>query len=109
MFVKLPKPIADYVDAIARRDVEGMVQPFATDGVVSHDGRRHQGHLAIRTWIQETAAANGTIFTPDTVCHETGRIVVEGVKAGAFEGSPRRFVLGFDLDGDSIRAMEINR
>lgn len=107
MFVKLPNPVAAYVDAIARRDVEGIVQLFAADGVVTDDGRSHRGHLAIRTWIQETSAANGTVLTPDTVCYETGKVVVEGVKAGDFEGSPRRFALAFDLDGDTIRTMEI--
>ncbi|KDP95888.1 hypothetical protein ER13_06370 [Brevundimonas sp. EAKA] len=107
MYVRLPNPIADYVDAIARGDVEGMVQPFAADGVVvSDDGRRHQGRPAIRTWIQETSAANGTVLTPDTLCHETSRIVVEGVKTGDFEGSPRRFVLAFELDGGAIKTME---
>ena len=107
MFVKLPNPVAAYVDAIARRDVEGVVQLFAADGVVTDDGRRHKGRLAIRTWVQETSAANGTVLTPDTVCYETGRVVVEGLKAGDFEGSPRRFVLAFDLDGDAIKTMEI--
>lgn len=107
MFVRLPKPIADYVDAIHRLDVEGMVRPFASDGAVHHQGRRHQGPLAIRTWVQETSAADGTVFTPDTVCHETGRIVVEGVRTGGLESSPRRFVLTFDLEGDAIRTLEI--
>jgi SnoaL-like domain len=107
MFVRLPHPIADYVDAIARRDVEGMVQTFAADGAVNDRGSRHQGRQAVRAWIENTSAANGTVFTPDTLCHETGKIVVEGVKAGDFEGSPRRFVLAFELDGDVIKTMEI--
>jgi hypothetical protein len=107
MFVRLPQPISDYVDAVARRDVEGMVQTFAADGAVNHGGRRHQGHQAVRAWIQDTSAANGTVFIPDTLCHETGKIVVEGVKAGDFAVSQRRFVLAFELDGDAIKTMEI--
>lgn len=107
MYVKLPDPIAQYVEAIARGDVEAMVHPFAADAVVSDGGRTHQGHPEIRTWIQETSAADGTVLTPDTLCYETGKIVVEGVKAGDFEGSPRRFVLAFELDGDAIKTLEI--
>lgn len=107
MFVKLPKPIADYVDARARRDVDGMVQPFAADAVVRDDGQQHQGRPAIRTWVQQATIAQPGALTPDTVCYETGRIVVEGVRTGVFEGSPRRFALAFDLEGDAIRTMEI--
>jgi ketosteroid isomerase-like protein len=104
----LPKPIADYVDANARLDLEAMLKVFATDAVVQDDGGRHQGHDALRAWLQTATIDNRAVFTPDTVCHENGRVVVEGLTAGDFKGSPIRFTLGFTLKDDAVQALEIS-
>jgi ketosteroid isomerase-like protein len=34
MLIELPKPIADYVEANARLDVDGMLNPFTPDAVL---------------------------------------------------------------------------
>jgi len=47
------------------------------------------------------------IFTPDTVRHEDGQVVVEGPAHGDFKGSPIRFTYRFTLDDDTITALEI--
>ncbi|MEH6697741.1 MAG: nuclear transport factor 2 family protein [Brevundimonas sp.] len=108
MIPDLPKPIADYIDANARLDIEGMLKPFAPYAVVRDDGGRHQGQAAIRTWIEQATIASRAIFTPDTLCHADGQVIVEGPTHGDFPGSPLRFTLRFTLEGDTIRALEIS-
>ncbi len=108
MIPDLPKPIADYVAANARLDVDGMLKPFAPDAVVRDDGGRHQGHAALRTWIEEATIAARAVFTPDTLRHADGQVIVEGPTHGDFKGSPLRFTLRFTLEGDTIRALEIS-
>ena len=50
----LPKPIADYVEANARLDVDGMLKPFAADAVVLDNEGRHEGHAEVRTLLALT-------------------------------------------------------
>jgi SnoaL-like domain len=103
----LPKPIAAYVEANAALDVDSMLMPFAADAIVHDDGGRHQGHAALRTWLEEAVIAAKAIFTPDTVRHENGQVVVEGPTHGDFKGSPVRFTFRFTLVSDAIKTLEI--
>jgi hypothetical protein len=103
----LPKPIAAYVEANAELDVDGMLQPFAADAVVYDDGGHHRGHTELRTWLEEAVIAAKAIFTPDTVRHENGQVVVEGPAHGDFKGSPIRFTFCFTLQSDAIKTLEI--
>ena len=107
MSVELPSPIADFVEANARLDVNAMLQPFATDTVVLDNGRRFEGHAELRALFEEAVVPVQAIFTPDSVREEMGMVVVEGSAHGDFPGSPIRFTYRFDLDGDVIKALEI--
>ena len=107
MTLALPKPIADYVEANAQLDVDGMLKPFAADAVVLDNGGRHEGHAELRTLLEEAVIGSKAIFTPDTVRHEHGQVVVEGPAHGDFPGSPIRFTYRFSLDNDAISALEI--
>ena len=84
----LPAPIADYVEANARLDVDGMLKPFAADAVVLDNGPFIEGHAEIRALLEEAVVPVKAIFTPDTVRHENGQVVVEGPAHGDFPGSP---------------------
>ncbi len=103
----LPKPIADYVEANARLDVDGMLRPFAADPLVLDNGARHEGRAALRTLLEEAVVRVRAVFTPDTVRHEAGQVVVEGPAHGDFKGSPLRFTYRFSLENDAIKALEI--
>lgn len=103
----LPTPIADYVEANAQLDVDGMLEPFAADAVVRDNGFVHRGHAEIRSLLEEAVIPAKAIFTPDTVRHDDGQIVVEGPAHGNFPGSPIRFTYRFTLVDDSITALEI--
>lgn len=107
MSIELPKPIADYVEANARLDVDGMLKPFAVDAVVLDNGHRHAGLEEVRTLLEEAVVAAKAIFTPDTVRQESGQVIVEGLGHGDFKGSPIRFTYGFTLENDSIKALVV--
>jgi len=107
MPIQLPKPIADYVEANARLDVDGMLNPFTRDAVLFADGGRHKGHAGMRALFEEAVIPVKAIFTPDAVRHESGQVVVEGPAHGDFKGSPIRFTYRFTLENDAIKALEI--
>ncbi len=103
----LPKPIADYIEANARLDVDGMLAPFAADAVLFDLERRLEGPAELRTLFEEEVVAVKAIFTPDGVRGENGKVVVEGPAHGDFKGSPIRFTYAFTLENDAIRLLEI--
>ncbi|WP_334249270.1 hypothetical protein [Bradyrhizobium symbiodeficiens] len=57
--------------------------------------------------LEEAVVGAKAIFTPDTVRHEDGQVVVEGPGHGDFKGSPIRFTYRFTLEDDAIKALEI--
>lgn len=103
----LPKPIADYVDANKRLDIEAMLMPFADDAVILDNGQRFTGLAAIRTLFEEEVIPVKAIFTPDSVRHENGNIIVEGPAHGDFKGSPIRFTYDFRLENNAITMLDI--
>ena len=103
----LPKPIADYIEANARLDVDGMLAPFAADAVLLDLQRRLEGPAELRTLFEEEVVAVRAIFTPDGLRQENGKIVVEGPAHGDFKGSPIRFTYAFTLENDAIKMLEI--
>lgn len=107
MSLELPSPIAAFVAANARLDVDEMLKPFAPDAVAHDMGRSHHGHAELRTWFQDEVIAVKAIFTPDTVRREDGQVVVAGPAHGDFKGSPIRFTYRFALENDAIKALEI--
>lgn len=107
MTLDLPSPVAAYVAANARLDVDAMLAPFAADAVLLDNGAAFRGHAEIRTLFAEAVVAVKAIFTPDTVRHENGRVVVEGPAHGDFKGSPIRFTYRFTLEDEAITALEI--
>ena len=106
MLLELPIPIATYVAANARLDVDGMLAPFATDAVLRDNGAVLQGHAELRRLFEDAVVAVKAIFTPDTVRHESGQIVVEGPAHGDFPGSPLRFTYRFTLVRGAIKTLE---
>ncbi|MFK8251775.1 nuclear transport factor 2 family protein [Ancylobacter terrae] len=107
MSLDLPSPIATYVAANARLDVDGMLAPFAAEAVLRDNGTVFRGHAELRHLFEEAAVAVKAIFTPDTVRHEDGEVVLEGPAHGDFNGSPIRFTYRFTLENDAIKALEI--
>lgn len=108
MSLELPSPIADYVEANARLDLDGMIQTFAADAVFLDNGKRFEGHDEIRGLLKEMVVDLKAIFTPDTLRHDGDVVAVEGPAHGDFPGSPIRFTYRVGLDGDVIKTMEVS-
>lgn len=107
MSLELPNPIAAYVAANARLDVKGMLRPFKGEATLRDNGAVLRGHAEIQRLFEEAVVPVRAIFTPDTVRHEDGQVVVEGPAHGDFKGSPLRFTYRFTLENDAIKALEI--
>lgn len=107
LFAPLPKPIADYVRANAELDLDGMLVPFARDAVLLDNGKRFEGHAELKGLFVEAVIGAKAVFTPDSIRHEDGKVVVEGPAHGDFKGSPIRFTYRFTLENDAIKALEI--
>lgn len=106
MPMDLPKPIADYMDANARLDIDRLLKPFLSDAVFIDNGKRFEGQAAIRQLFEEEVIPVKAIFMPDTVREEDGDIVVEGPAHGDFPGSPLRFTYRFTLVQGAIKTLE---
>ena len=107
MSMELPSPIADYVKANARLDLDGMLKPFQPDAVIIDNGKRFEGLPAIRQLLEDEVIPVKAIFTPDSVREEGGAVVVEGPAHGDFPGSPLRFTYRFQLANGAIETLEI--
>ncbi|MGF7155413.1 nuclear transport factor 2 family protein [Novosphingobium gossypii] len=107
MTIDLPEPIAVFVEANARLDVDGMLKPFVHDAVFIDNGKRFEGHAEIRELLEEEVVPVTAIFAPDTVRQEDGTVVVEGPAHGDFPGSPLRFTYRFTLANGAIKTLEV--
>ena len=114
---ELPKPIADYVEANARLDVDAMLKPFTANAVVLDIRSRYEGHAELRKLFEREVVPVRAIFTPESIHYENGRhemghhektqVVVTGPAHGDFKGSPIQFTYRFTLAKDAIEALEI--
>ena len=106
MSLNLAKPIADFIDANARLDIEGMMMPFSPDAVFIDNGKHFEGEAAIRHLLEEEVLPVKAIFTPETAREENGDVVLEGPGHGDFPGSPIHFTYRFTLANDAIKTLE---
>lgn len=106
MSLNLPAPIADYIEANRRLDLDGMMKHFAPDAVFTDNGKDFVGRAAIAKMLKDEAIAVKAIFEPETAREEDGAIVLEGPAHGEFPGSPLRFTYRFTMDGDAIKTLE---
>lgn len=104
----LPQPIADYIAANARLELEGMLKPFAADALVLDNGKRFEGQAGVRKLLEEEVLTVKAIFTPQSAREEGETIVLEGPAHGDFKGSPIHFTYRFTLVGEAIRVMEVS-
>lgn len=108
MSLHLAKPIADYIEANARLDLDGMVKPFSSDAVFIDNGKPFEGKAAIRRLLEEEVLPVKAIFTPETAREEDGDVVLEGPGYGAFPGSPIRFTYRITLAHNAIKTMKVS-
>jgi ketosteroid isomerase-like protein len=107
MTIDLPKPLAAYFAAKNRKDIEGMLQPFAEDARVRDEGEDMEGHAAIREWMEKTTRKYGVTVEISGVSAESGTVLVTASVSGNFPGSPATLHYRFVLRADAITRLEI--
>ena len=108
MSLNLAKQIADFIDANARLDIEGMMKPFSPDAIFIDNGMRFEGQAAIRHLLEEEVLPIKAIFTPETLKEDNGDVVLEGPAHGDFPGSPIRFTYRFTLAENAIKTLKVS-
>jgi hypothetical protein len=107
LIANLPKPIAIYIDAENRGDMEALAQCFAEDAVVRDEGQTIEGLAAIKQWKAETRKKYQHTIEPLAVAQKDDKTILTNRLTGNFPGSPIELKFVFALDGDKIAALEI--
>ncbi|QRV22510.1 nuclear transport factor 2 family protein [Marinomonas foliarum] len=107
MTIVLPKPIANYFKA-DKENGEAIVACFSENAVVKDEGQTHMGLDAIRHWKMSTSSKYTYTVEPQSLRECEEKMIVTGLVAGNFPGSPVNLQYAFTLDGDNITALEIS-
>lgn len=103
----LPAPLRSYFEAKNRKDVDGMLAPFAADATVRDEGRTHVGRPAIRDWMDETTRKYGVSVDVSDVEIAGDAVRVAALVSGDFPGSPATLRYAFTLRDSRIARLEI--
>lgn len=107
MSVDLPTPIATYIAAENRGDMEALDECFAENAVVRDEGQTIEGLHAIKQWKAETRKKYQHTVEPLSSVQKDGKTIVTNRLTGNFPGSPIELEFVFTLDGDKIASLEI--
>ena len=108
MTVDLPTPIAIYVAAENRGDVDAMAECFAEHAVVRDEGQTIEGLVAIKRWKAETKRKYSHTVAPLEVAQRDGKTVLKAKLTGNFPGSPVTLEFSFTLADGKIVLLEIH-
>jgi hypothetical protein len=105
--IKLPGPVAAYVQAANAQDPGAISACFTSDALVRDEGRDRRGAKEIRAWAEEVNKKYRPIVEALSIASENGKIVMVGRVSGAFSGSPVQLRYIFVLEAHNITALEI--
>jgi hypothetical protein len=104
---RLPEPVERYFAGKNARDFDAAVSSFLPAAVVKDEGRLHEGPVAIRAWMQDTAAKYDDQAEVKSFVRRGRSVEVAAEVSGTFPGSPATLRFRFTLDGDRIGRLEI--
>ncbi|KQP39893.1 nuclear transport factor 2 family protein [Pseudorhodoferax sp. Leaf274] len=107
MTVKLPESIAAYFTADRDGGPDAVAAAFTENGVVTDEGKIHQGRDVIRQWKAGTTQKYTYTMEPFFVATEDGKTQVTCHVAGDFPGSPVDLRFFFVLENDKIAQLEV--
>jgi len=107
MPIPLPDPIATFFQVSNGAEDSALTLCLAEDAVVRDEGRTHQGHEAIRSWLREARRTYTYRVEPLDAAQEGTRVKVQAKVAGNFPGSPIQLTHVFQLAGGRIESLEI--
>ena len=106
MTIDLPKPIANYFKA-DKKNGEAIVACFSDEAVVKDEGQTYKGLDAIKQWKANASTKYTYTVEPMFLRESEEQMIVIGLVAGNFPGSPVNLQYVFKLEGDKIAALEI--
>jgi hypothetical protein len=102
--MKPPLPIAKFFEAFNLHDADAVVARFASDAVVSDEGRKYRG-TKIRTWIDKVNADYQPKAKVISMVRAANKLIVTAQVSGSFPGSPIQLRYHFTLKKGKITAL----
>ena len=99
--------IRDFFDGKNTRDFARALSGFSPSSVVRDEKLDHRGPVAIRAWMEETAARYDDRAELLTTTNSDDGVEVVARVFGNFPGSPVDLRFKFTLNGGQIRRLEI--
>jgi len=96
-----------FVSAKNRHDSAAFVACFAPDAVVHDEGREHRGRPAIQAWFEDVSRKYRVTLTVTDVTSEGNNVLLTGLVAGNFEGSPLQLRYQITTAAGKITALKI--
>lgn len=107
MTIKLPVPIARYLNAANAGDPDAVAACFTVDAHVLDEGRRRDGSAAIRDWAAEARRRYRFHAEPRSFEPAADGGTVTAHLTGDFPGAPADLRYRFRLAGDRVADLEI--
>jgi ketosteroid isomerase-like protein len=105
--IELPWIIAAFVKAKNDRDVNAVINCFASDAVVHDEGREMRGVTAIKEWSDNTHKKYQFTIDPTDIVKSDKETVLTATLTGNFPGSPVALDFHFTIKDDKICALAI--
>jgi SnoaL-like domain len=106
-------PVAAYVEATNRFDLEGLVELFADDALVNDQLRDCWGKPAIREWAERDIVGQSLTMDVTTVIEHYGHFIVTANVRGKFDMTglpdPLAYAFYFTAHGERIVQLIILR
>ncbi len=106
--MKLPKVIADLLEAQGKYDSMAFAGNFSDDASVHDEGKTYRGKTEIRQWNEMTNSKYKTKYEPLEVTTEGDKVTLMARISGTFDGSPAIIKYYFEIKNGKIRSLRIS-
>jgi hypothetical protein len=101
--MKIPKPIASFIEATNKHNLEELLAAIAETAIVNDEGHEYRGIAEIKKWSNEKVIGANVTLEPIKVVERSGNTIVTMKIDGSFDktGLPDPFVMDFHFTIDS--------
>lgn len=107
MSIKLPEPIATYIEAANSGDIKKGSTCFSETATVFDEGETLTGRKAISEWMDKTKKKYNHITKPLKFQEQNGNVIMNAELTGTFPGSPIVLEYHFKLKNHLIHSLRI--
>ena len=106
--MKLPKVIADLLEAQGKYDSMAFAENFSDDAIVHDEGKKYSGKSEIRQWNEMTNAKYKTKYEPLEISNSEDEIILTAKISGTFDGSPVNLDYHFTIETGKIDSLSVS-